>query len=247
MDFISLSQNEKQIILGGLLGDSYYKKDNKIIRFYHSDKQKEYLEWKYLMFYKNTNNICRKIFHRIIETDNKTYSGYGFELYGKRNTLDDLFSFLNKHLYSNDRRRKISMKYLNELSELGLAVWWMDDGSMCLSKGNRYGKLSTHCFNYEENILIQKYFKKKWDIDVSVCIEKEKYYFIRFNATAMRKLIKIIYKHVCEIPSMIYKIDLKYTNKGCIKDLKDIYEYIEEHKKHYNYGTLETTGGFMVT
>ena len=44
-------------------------------------------------------------------------------------------------------------------------------------------------------------------------------------------LINIIYKYVSEIPSMIYKIDLKYTNKGCIKDFNDIYQYIEQHKE----------------
>ena len=46
-----------------------------------------------------------------------------------------------------------------------------------------------------------------------------------------KELINIIYKYVCEIPSMIYKIDLKYTNKGCIKDFNDIYQYIEQHKE----------------
>ena len=90
--------------------------------------------------------------------------------------------------------------------------------------------MSTHCFNYEENILIQKYFKNKWDIDVQISQEKGKYYFIRLNVESMRKLIKIIYKHVCEIPSMIYKIDLKYKNKKCIQDLEKICEYIEKHK-----------------
>ena len=28
-----------------------------------------------------------------------------------------------------------------------------------------------------------------------------------------------------------HRIDLKYTNKGCIKDFNDIYQYIEQHKE----------------
>lgn len=231
MDFISLSQNEKQIILGGLLGDSCYNKKRRVIRFYHTKKQLEYLIWKRSFFVNNENDICRDIYHRENHSFGNVYEACYFELYGKKNCLDDLYYFLNKHLYSNDGRKKISMKYLNELTPLGLAVWWMDDGSMCISKKSRWGKLSTQCFNYEENILIQKYFKQKWDIDVSIKIEKGKYYFISFNATALRKLIKIIYKYICEVPSMIYKIDLKYVNKGCIKDLEDVHKYIEEHKK----------------
>lgn len=50
MNFQSLSQNETQILLGGLLGDSYYNKKRKIIRFAHSEKQKEYLMWKHSFF-----------------------------------------------------------------------------------------------------------------------------------------------------------------------------------------------------
>ena len=65
----------------------------------------------------------------------------------------------------------------------------MDDGSLCKSKGNRWGKLCTECFNYEEHILLKKYFKEKWDIDVKITKEKNKYYFINFNATALRKFI----------------------------------------------------------
>ena len=230
MDFLSLSQNEKQILMGGLLGDSYYNKSKNAIRFYHSLKQLEYLKWKYNFFINNTNNICRNIYSHSRVINDKEYYSCSFEIYNKKHCIDDFMLYIKKNLYSNDGRKKISLKYLNELNPLGLAVWWMDDGCICLSKRNRYGKLATECFNYEENILIQKYFKNKWDIDVSVCIEKNKYYFIRFNVTAMKKLIKIIYKYVCEIPNMIYKIDLKYTNKGCAKDLKEVYEYIENKK-----------------
>ena len=142
------------------------------------------------------------------------------------------FAFINKHLYSNDGRKKISMKILNELNPLGLAVWWMDDGYLCTHKCNRYGRLCTECFNYEENILIQQYFKKRWSIDVDIKNEKNKYYFIRLNVTALKKLIRIIYTYVVEVPSMIYKIDLDYTNQGCIKDFGDVYFYIKNIKNN---------------
>ena len=42
MDFISLSQFEKQIILGGLLGDAYFNKKANKIRFSQGEKQYEY-------------------------------------------------------------------------------------------------------------------------------------------------------------------------------------------------------------
>lgn len=223
MDNLSLSQ--KQIILGGLLGDSSFYKEKKYVSFSQSEKQFEYLKWKHSFF--NIENNIKSTYNTWNE---KKYKRNYFYYYIRNN--DDFYSFICKNLYSNEGRKKISLKYLNELTSLGLAVWWMDDGNLSLSKGNRYGKLSTHCFNYEEHILMKKYFKDKWDIDVQIKKEKDKYYFLRFNVSELKKLIKIIYEHICEIPSMIYKIDLEYKNQKCIgEDFYEIYSYIKEHKQ----------------
>lgn len=217
----SLSLSQKQIILGGLLGDSYYNKQRNSIVFSHSDKQIKYLMWKYSFF---NQNVLSKVYKR---NYNEGYVGYTFDLVNRKNQYQDFFGFIQKHLYKNNRK-KISLKYLNQLNDLGLAIWWLDDGCLSIHKGNRYGKLCTHCFNYEENILIKKYFKDKWNIEVDVKIEKNKYYFIRFNVKALKQLISIIYKYVCEIPDMIYKIDLDYSNQGCIGDFNEIYFYIKD-------------------
>lgn len=221
MDILSLSQN--QVILGGLLGDSSFYKDRKKIVFSQSEKQLDYLKWKH-SFFSTASNI-RTAYNR---WDDKTYKRNYFYLNIKGDV--EIYNFICKHLYSRDNRKKISLKYLQELSPLGLAVWWMDDGNISLSKRNRYGKLSTHCFNYEEHIIIQQYFKKKWNIDATIKSEKEKYYFLRFNATELKKLIQIIYVYVTEIPTMTYKIDLDYKYQKCIgDDFYKTYTYIKEH------------------
>lgn len=226
MEKLSLSQKEWQILIGGLLGDSYFNKKKNLVRFSHSDKQFEYLSWKY----ENLNqDYTRGMYPRIYK---EGYKNHSFDFVNKGNALLNEFNFIKKHLYSNDGRKKISIKILNELNPIGLAVWWMDDGYLCTHKGNRYGRLCTESFNYEEHILIQKYFKEKWDIDVGIRSEENKYYFIRFNVKALKKLIRIIYKYVAEVPSMIYKIDLNYVNQRCIGDFSDVYFYIKEHKSN---------------
>lgn len=235
MNFQSLSQSEIQILLGGLLGDSYYNKKRNIIRFAHSEKQKEYLIWKYSFF---NDDKKSRVYNYERKVNDKTYYGNNFEIKLSKNGMSDFIDFTKKNLYTNDGRKKISLKYLNALTPLGIAVWWLDDGSLSVHKGNRYGKLCTHCFNYEENILIQKYFKKQWNIDVDIKVEKDKYYFIRFNVSALKQLVKIIYPYVIQIPSMIYKIDLNYTNKVNMGDFQEIYNIIKNVIK----GTLETTG-----
>lgn len=222
----NLSLSQKQIILGGLLGDSSFNKTKNGVYFSHSEKQLEYLQWKYSFF--DTKANIDSVYH--IYNGNK-YLAYYFYI-SKKYLDDDCVLFIKKHLFSNEGRKKISLKYLNQLTPLGIAVWWMDDGNISLTKDgdNRYGKLSTHCFNYEENILIQKYFKDKWDIDVS--IRKERiYYFIKIRSSELKKLIKIIYPYVIQIPSMIYKIDMKYKYTGRIgNDFIEVYNYIQQSK-----------------
>lgn len=218
---IPLSQEQQQLILGSLLGDGYCNRNRQFIRFYHCGKQREYLEYKYSFF--NSNEI-----YGIYKRNYKEgYIGYSFEFPNIKHKYDNLYSYIGKHLYSNNGRKKISLSYLENLTSLGLAFWWMDDGSLCKSKGNRWGKLCTECFNYEEHILLKKYFKEKWDIDVKITKEKNKYYFINFNATALRKLISIIYKHVLEVPCMAYKIDMDYKNKLNLKEFQEVYDYIK--------------------
>lgn len=232
MNTLSLSQEQYQIIIGGLLGDSYYKKSNNIIRLYHSTKQEEYLKWKYSFF---DHNQVSRLYHGKRTINNREYEYIYFTI--KKNTLNDISSFILHNLYSNDGRKKISMKYLNELSPLGLAIWWLDDGCLSVHKGNRYGKLCTHCFNYEENVLIQKFFHEKYGIDVDIKKEKD-YYFIRLNVCALKKMISLIYPYICQIPCMIYKIDLNYKNNVNLGEFESIYYYI---KNHYNC-SLTTTG-----
>ena len=55
MDNISLSQ--KQIILGGLLGDASFYKEKKYISFSQSEKQLNYIKWKYSMFYNDEKHL----------------------------------------------------------------------------------------------------------------------------------------------------------------------------------------------
>lgn len=224
---IALSQVQKQIVFGGLLGDaSFHKKDN-TFSFSHCQKQKDYLLWKYSFF---DDNQKSQIYERIYK---QGYVGYSFRT-RVNHQWDDLYSYLKHHLYSNTGRKKISLKYLENIDELGLAIWWMDDGCLSIHKGNRWGKLCTEAFNYEEHILLQKYFKDKWKINVDIKQEKGKYYFIKFNVTALKRLFSLIYKYVVEVPCMIYKIDMAYQNNVALGEYECAYKAIQEYTNSLN-------------
>lgn len=221
-NFITLSQDAKQIVYGSLLGDASLRQKNNRIQFLQSIKQKEYLLWKYSFF--NEEDVSNLYEYKYKK---QNWENISFCLKNPNKKYDTFYKKIRKNIYDKNNVKRINEEYLKELTPLGLAVWWMDDGCLSIHKGNRYGKLCTHCFTYEEHLIIQKYFIEKWDIHIDIKLEKNKYYFCRFNVENLKKLISIIYKYVTEIPSMIYKIDLNYKNAIKLDDFEPIYNYIK--------------------
>lgn len=206
------------------MGDSYLGVDKNSITFRHCKKQEEYIRWKH----NQLQNIANDIYEHITP-DNYEY------LIFRTKSNDYLRNFLYKKLRLlclSKGKKTVTRRWLNMLTPLSLAIWWMDDGCLSIHKGNRYGKLSTHCFSYKEHLIIKKYFAKVWNIDIQITVEKKKYYFCRLNVENLKKLITLIYPYVIQIPSMIYKIDLNYKNNTNLGDFIDIYNQIKFYKNN---------------
>lgn len=223
--FYSLSQNELSIIMGGLLGDSSYCKKDNYICFVHSIKQLEYLEWKHNMLGDIANPIHQRVNGKSIIDGSDLITTY-FSTKTNSKLISD-YKEIKKIIFDENGVKTANRKWLNLLTPLSLAVWWMDDGCLSVHKEksgatSRYGKLCTHCFSLQEQNIIKQYFKVVWDIDVKITPEKS-YYFLRFTVPNLKKLFSIISPYVFEIPSMLYKINMKY-NIDTIKDdeYKDI-------------------------
>lgn len=190
---ISLTYEQKQIILGTLLGDSssdtrYRNRAN--LSSNHSIKQKEYVDWliqKLGILIRTKPRICRN-------------GGWGTLNYAFSSLYHKEIKEISNLLYINNKKT-ITLDYLNQLDLLGLAVWFMDDGTF-------EGSLSTHCFSLKENMIIVDYFKTKWDIDCSIIEDKRKnLFYIKIKSLKhFRELIKD-YIPTC----MLYKIDKDYT------------------------------------
>lgn len=218
--FNSLSQNELSVIMGGLLGDSSYsKKDNNII-FSHSIKQKEYIEWKHNILSNISNPLHIRNVGKSIITNEDLFN-INFCTKNNKN-LNVEYKYIRSIIFDKNGKKTVNRKWLNMLTPLSLAIWWMDDGCLSVHKNkngsiSRYGKLSTNSFSLEEQYIMKKYFKTVWDIDVKITPEKNKY-FLRFTVPNLKKLFSIIYEYVIEVPSMIYKIDMKYNMNKIIDD-----------------------------
>lgn len=131
------------------------------------------------------------------------------------------YSKLRDKFYPNNVK-KVTRDVLNKLNPLGLAVWYMDDGQLCLQTDptdktkylSRRARIWSLSFTYEEHLIIKDYFKQVWDIDVKIykCAKKGGIkYYLEFNSSNFKKFREIIKNYI--IPDMLYKIDLKYDNR----------------------------------
>ena len=187
----SLTQTQKSIIVGSILGDGYLRvikgRRNAFLEINHSIKQKKYVDWKYDQL------------KSIVKSPPKSRKGNGgrvaYRFYTEqRPELTELF----KNFYQNGKKIIPGNLRLNSMI---LAIWFMDDGSKCRSS-DIY--LNTQQFDNGSQRKMISSLKK---IGLSAGLNKDKsYYRIRFIKSSLPKLRNLIEKYI--IPSMRYKIEL---------------------------------------
>jgi len=193
-------------VFGMLLGDAGLSLAGKRAinyRFYyaHSNKQKEYALWKKDIIDQigtvetriyNYKHPVKKYEHIRITTNARKY-----------------FTKIARKFYKNNKKI-VDIKILDKINPFGLAIWFMDDGSVQQRNTHFRAYLHTQSFSYEENKLIQKWFKNKFNIETKVGIEKKRngniYYLQVFNKRAALELIEIVKPFVELVPSMKYKL-----------------------------------------
>lgn len=193
LDYL-FTEDKKQIIFGSLLGDASLRpsKINCYLEETHGIKQKEYLMWKsrYLDF------LNPKI-------TNKNNNGYEAV---KLQTSS--YPFLRK-LYNKiywDKRKRVKLFFIDQLGDLGLTVWYLDDGHVTIPED--LIRLSTDCFNYNEHLILRRFFNKKYGILPRIGERRGKHYLL-FNKKDSKLLLSIFKKNIRKysIPStMFYKL-----------------------------------------
>jgi len=208
-----VSENQKQLILGSILGDGHLRRSNgptsnTALRWRHGIKQLDYLKWK--------DSLLGDLRGSGVKT--QTSSSFGKErliCYAVSKHINKLNPFLELCGHP----KKVTRKLLNMLSPLGLAIWYMDDG--CLEKKfytNSSGeerlarlrvKLCTQGFSLEEHYIMQRYFKVVHSLDVAIHKSGKGTYNLVMNRTNAVKFLAMIEPYVHH--SMRYKIDLSPT------------------------------------
>ena len=183
----SLSEKQKSLIEGCLLGDGYMRcKTNAHLQITHSINQKDYVDWKY----KNLSEF--------VLTPPKSYKGNGMRI-GYRFFTRSLPIFTNYYLRFY-KKQKIVPRDLN-LTALALAIWYMDDGS----KSGRSCYLNTQKFTSKDQEFLISILRRRFGLQAHRDKDK-KYYRLRFPLEDSRKFSKIVGPFI--LPSMQYKLPI---------------------------------------
>jgi hypothetical protein len=186
----SLTQTQRSIIIGTLLGDGYLRivpgRRNAFLEINHAFSQREYVDWKYEML----NSVCKS--GPISRKGNGTRIAYRFTTrqHSELTELQTLF-------YKNGVKRVPRNMALDPIM---LAVWFMDDGSSCRAS-DVY--LNTQQFVLED----QEYcltLLSSLGIGASLNRDKE-YWRIRIKKDSLPQFFSTIRKYI--IPSMAYKLN----------------------------------------
>lgn len=220
-----MTQQQKNYLIAVVLGDGCINQriiNNTIqcrLLLKHSIKQKEYFDWKVKKLKEILDGTSKKQpnqkrFSKIVKEQHRVRPHQKIVTSVRYEKNHPYLKVLKRFVY-RDKRKQYTPKVLNRLGLEGLAIQWMDDGSLYHFKVKNaldelyYSKCSGTWNTYitrEENQVIVNWMTKKYGITPK--IEKDKTFTrLRFNTGDMRKLVPLIEKYIH--PSMRYKVELK--------------------------------------
>jgi hypothetical protein len=181
-----LNKDQYQIFLGSFLGDGHvYKLKNgsKGLRVRHGIKQENYCIWKANMF----NVKCSYL-----------------EKNGYAQTPSITFDTKILHIQNDipDTKNSCPQWIIDDLDWKGIAIWFMDDGSISQCDGYGSANISTDSFDEDTHKRLTMKLNNM-NIECSY-VKYEKGYHITLTSNGYKNLIIEISKYIH--PSMIYKI-----------------------------------------
>lgn len=198
---LKLSKQQREILIGLLLGDGHLETQNNgrtfRLKVEHSLKQKDYVDWLY--------GIWRNWTLMPPQTRIRYYRGKRYDKYYFTTVNHGSLRFYGQQFYR--AKRKIVPKLIHKwITPLSLAIWFMDDGSI-KSKYHNAKILNTQAFSKQETKRLAQTLVSKYKLKTSLRKQKEGYQIMIAGSSA-GAFISLIERYI--IPSMRYKI----TKKG---------------------------------
>ena len=198
---VPFTERQKDILYGTLLGDGYLRPTNGgksncsySLALCHGEKQLNYLKWK------------RKEFENFVTSTGFAVNARPF----KGNAPTYAFSTISHPFlkearsvcYSTNGKKDITAEWMEKISPLALAVWYMDDGS--LNKKYHTIVLCTNSFSLNGQMLAIGHLRDRFGLHAVLESRRNDQTVIRINASESRKFMDIVSPHV---PScMSYKL-----------------------------------------
>lgn len=219
------NKESRNLLIGLLLGDGTICKNSKTgtcnMKVHHGRNQKEYTEWK-----------AKKMDEYAIPHSNVVEYQYATNFtngekrssYVCRINVNPFINVLRRVIYK-DGKKQFSRKLLNRVTDLGLAIWYMDDGSLNFKKHtNKDGSKVIHglflrismCLPKETVQVYIDWLKEEWGLNFYMTHEgrKKDSYSLSCGTNEAIKFINIIKKYVNEVPSMKYKIEYDLSHRA---------------------------------
>ena len=200
MQKISLTRNQKAILVGTLLGDGYLQKTgekNARLRLEHGGKQKDYVLWKMHAFPRLFQGNPVQL-HRVHPKTLTTY-----EYWRAQSSSSPALGKWRALFYPAGKKR-IPENLAELLAEpLALAVWYMDDGYYNPKDKNSFlylGRVSR-----KEAVCAQDMLVKNFELSTRVYDKKEKGFALYFSPAETKKLHVLIKQHIV-LPTFAYKL-----------------------------------------
>ena len=192
-----LNNNQLSFVIGSILGDGGCDKKSDTtmrIKYVHSLKQLDYLNWKKDFIGNFTSNIYKL---NSGYTNNNNLRAFNSKVFKVPEAVESL---------SRGTLRKDFPNWIFEnFDEKALSIWIMDDGSY---KDNSY---IIHCNSFSKD-LTEKFInliKSKFNIESYLKISRT-YYEIKFSVKESEKLKELIKPYIH--PNLSYKIGIEYNN-----------------------------------
>lgn len=196
-----LSQFQRQVIVGTLLGDAHAESNSLArvtyrLKFCQSLKHKAYLDHLYSIF----QDCCGAPPYIKKLSDSRSKIVHPCWCFSTKVSVK--FAFYGKYFYDKNGRKRIPLNIGRFLTPVVLAYWYMDDGSI-KSKESKGMILNTHAFSLKEVELLVKSLQNKFNIEAKPRKQKDGYqiYISGHSYESFSSLI-LPYMH----PTMLYKV-----------------------------------------
>lgn len=200
MQKISLTRNQKAILVGTLLGDGCLQKTgekNARLRLEHGGKQKEYVLWKMRAFPRLFGTRPTHLFR----VHPKTQTTYGYWR-AQSSATPALGAW--RTLFYPEGKKRVPTNLGELLTEpLALAVWYMDDGYYYPRDKNSYlylGRVSR-----EEAETAKAAVERNFHLTPRIYDKKQKGFVLYFSPGETRKLHDLVRHHMV-LPLFAYKL-----------------------------------------